>query len=67
MVLEIIVLTLVAYLAGLLTAGLIIRHRDRAREAPAPVDIGYDPANPINQTHFADPVEIDGVKLWRVC
>ena len=67
MIAEIIVLTAVAYLAGLLTAGLIIRHRDRAREAPVPVDISYDPTNPINQTRFGDPIEVDGVKLWRIC
>ena len=69
MLLEIIALTVTAYLAGLLTAGMIIRHhlRTTAQEAPAPIDIGYDPTNPINRGRYEDPVEVDGVRLWRIC
>lgn len=68
MILEIIALTAVAYLAGLLTAGLIIRHHIRVQEeAPAPIDLGYDPNNPINQGGQVDQLEVDGVKLWRIC
>lgn len=67
MALEIVALTAAAYLAGLLTAGMIIRHHIRTRkEAPAPLDLGYDPNNPINQSKH-DPIEVDGVKLWRIC
>lgn len=39
---------LLGILIGLFAARAAIRHEARRTEAPAPIDLGYDPNNPIN-------------------
>lgn len=43
-------------------------HRAEKRKdvSPAPVDLGYDPENPINGGGRWQPVTVEGRTFWRV-
>lgn len=66
------VMVLASILFGIvigLTAGTIrAARKERRRDAPVPIDLGYDPMNPINgrQSGHGEPIVVDGVTLWRV-
>lgn len=49
--------------------GSLITAFTKARKphpAPAPVDLGYDPDNPINRGRSWEPVEVEGRTFYRV-
>ena len=59
-------LTVILFVLGL-CAGYALGRKTRKRaKAPAPVDIGYDPQNPMNAGRGWEPVQVEGFTLYRV-
>ena len=58
-------LVILALVSGYL-AGYGMGRRIRKQNAPAPVDIGYDPQNPMNAGRGWEPVKVEGYTFYRV-
>ena len=60
------ILCILCVLLGGVAGAFIGAKTSRRRDiAPAPVDLGYDPDNPMNAGH-REYVDIGGVRLWRM-